>query len=39
MLSERKAKILDYSMGLFLGHEITQKERQDASQQMHELIM
>ena len=39
MLSERKAKILDYSMELFLGHEITQKERQDASQQMHELIM
>lgn len=32
MLSERKAKILDYSMELFLGHEITQKERQDPYQ-------
>jgi hypothetical protein len=32
MLSERKAKILDYSMELFLGHEITQKERKDPYQ-------
>lgn len=39
MLSERKAKILDYSMKRFLGHEITQKERRNAPQQTHELTM
>lgn len=39
MLSERKSKILDYSMELLLKQELSQREQQGVPEQTHELTM